>query len=109
MITDPQRARRSDPGDPDVCNVFAFHRLYTEADAVVEIDRSCRKAQIGCVECKKKMAQNLIAALAPIHEKRKFYESHPKLVDEVIYQGCDKARETARATMESVREAIKVW
>ncbi|MEJ2101345.1 MAG: tryptophan--tRNA ligase [Desulfobacterales bacterium] len=108
MITDPQRARRSDPGNPDVCNVFAFHRLYTETDGVVEIDRSCRKAQIGCVECKEKMAQNLIIALAPIREKRKFYESHPKLVDEIIYQGCDKARKAARATMESVREAIKV-
>jgi tryptophanyl-tRNA synthetase len=108
MITDPQRARRSDPGNPDVCNVFAFHRLYTETDGVVEIDRSCRKAQIGCVECKEKMAQNLIIALAPIREKRKFYESHPILVDEIIYQGCDKARKAARATMESVREAIKV-
>jgi tryptophanyl-tRNA synthetase len=108
MITDPQRARRSDPGDPDVCNVFTFHKLYTATEVVAEIDRNCRKAQIGCVECKKKMAQNLIAALAPIREKRAFYEAHPKRVDEIVYEGCEKARKTARQTMEAVRAAIKI-
>ncbi len=108
MITDPQRARRSDPGDPDVCNVFSFHKLYTGTEVLAEIDRNCRTAQIGCVECKKMMAQNLITALAPIREKRQFYEAHPKLVDEIIYEGCDRARKSARATMESVREAIKI-
>jgi tryptophanyl-tRNA synthetase len=108
MITDPQRERRSDPGNPDVCNVFTFHQLYTAAAAVAEIDRNCRQAQIGCVECKKKMAENLAAALAPIREKRAFYEAHPKRVDEIIHEGCDKARKTARTTMEAVREALKV-
>ena len=108
MITDPQRARRSDPGDPDICNVFTFHKLYTAAGEVAEIDHHCRKAQIGCVECKKKMAQNLTAALAPIREKRAFYEAHPKRVDEIVNDGCNKARKTARATMEAVRAAIKI-
>jgi tryptophanyl-tRNA synthetase len=108
MITDPQRARRSDPGDPDICNVFTFHKLYTAAGVVAEIDHHCRKAQIGCVECKKKMAQNLTAALAPIREKRAFYEAHPKRVDEIVNEGCNKARKTARATMEAVRAAIKI-
>jgi tryptophanyl-tRNA synthetase len=108
MITDPQRARRSDPGDPDICNVFTFHKLFTAAGEVAEIDHHCRKAQIGCVECKKKMAQNLTAALAPIREKRAFYEAHPKRVDEIVNEGCNKARKTARATMEAVRAAIKI-
>jgi tryptophanyl-tRNA synthetase len=108
MITDPQRARRSDPGDPDICNVFTFHKLFTAAGEVAEIDHHCRKAQIGCVECKKKMAQNLTAALAPIREKRAFYEAHPKRVDEIVNAGCNKARKTARATMEAVRAAIKI-
>jgi tryptophanyl-tRNA synthetase len=108
MITDPQRARRSDPGDPDVCNVFAFHKLYTPAEEVKEIDHDCRNALIGCVECKKRMAENLIAVLEPIREKRAYYEAHPKQVDEIIAEGCDKARKTARATMESVRAAIKI-
>jgi tryptophanyl-tRNA synthetase len=108
MITDPQRARRSDPGDPDVCNVFTFHKLYTPAEEVKEIDRDCRQAQIGCVECKKKMAENLIVALEPIREKRAYYEAHPEQVDEVIAAGCDKARKTAQETMEDVRAAIKI-
>ena len=108
MITDPQRARRSDPGNPDVCNVFDFHKLYTPAAEVQEIDSACRGAQIGCVECKAKMALNLSKALAPIREKRAYYEAHPQQVDEIIADGCDRARITARTTMESVRAAIKI-
>jgi tryptophanyl-tRNA synthetase len=108
MITDPQRARRSDPGNPDVCNVFDFHKLYTPSADVKEIDRDCRSAQIGCVECKKKMALNLIQALEPIREKRAYYEAHPQQVDEIMADGCERARKTARATMEAVRAAIKI-
>jgi tryptophanyl-tRNA synthetase len=108
MITDPQRARRSDPGNPDVCNVFSFHKLYTPAEDVKEIDRDCRQAKIGCVECKKKMAESLIVALEPVREKRAYYEAHPEQVAEVIAEGCDKAAKTARATMEDVRAAIKI-
>ncbi len=108
MITDPQRARRSDPGNPDVCNVFDFHKLYTPAAEVKEIDRDCRTAQIGCVECKKKMALNLIKALEPIREKRAYYEAHPQQVDEIMADGCDRARKTARITMNAVRAAIKI-
>jgi tryptophanyl-tRNA synthetase len=108
MITDPQRARRSDPGNPDVCNVFDFHKLYSKTDEVKEIDQDCRTAQIGCVECKKKMAHNLSIALEPIREKRAYYEAHPELVDEIIADGCDRARKKAQATMESVRAAIKI-
>jgi tryptophanyl-tRNA synthetase len=108
MITDPQRARRSDPGNPDVCNVFDFHKLYTPAAEVQEIDSACRTAQIGCVECKQKMALNLSKALEPIREKRAYYEAHPQKVDEIIADGCDRARKTARITMEAVRAAIKI-
>ena len=84
MITDPQRARRSDPGNPDVCNVFDFHNLYTDPETVKEIDEQCRTAGIGCVECKQKMAEGLIAALEPIREKRTYYEARPELVDEMV-------------------------
>jgi tryptophanyl-tRNA synthetase len=108
MITDPQRARRSDPGNPEVCNVFDFHKLYTRAEEVKEIDRDCRQAKIGCVECKKRMAQYLSKALEPIREKRAYYEARPERVEEIISDGCDKARKTARTTMESVRDAIKI-
>jgi tryptophanyl-tRNA synthetase len=108
MITDPQRARRSDPGNPDVCNVFEFHRLYTDPEMVRQIDAQCRKAQIGCVECKKIMAENLITALAPIHEKRHYYQSHPKIVDEIMIEGSAKARRIARETMQQVKLALKI-
>jgi tryptophanyl-tRNA synthetase len=108
MITDPQRARRSDPGNPDVCNVYDFHKLYTDPQTVKEIDEQCRTAGIGCVECKQKMAQGLIAALEPIREKRTYYEQRPELVEEIMVAGSNKARISARETMEVVREAVKI-
>ncbi len=92
MITDPQRARRSDPGNPDVCNVYDFHKLYTDPQTVKEIDEQCRSAGIGCVECKQKMARGLIAALDPIREKRAYYEQRPELVEEIMVAGSNKAR-----------------
>jgi tryptophanyl-tRNA synthetase len=108
MITDPQRKRRSDPGDPDVCNVFDFHKLYTDPQIVEEIDEQCRTAGIGCVECKQKMAQGLIAAFEPIREKRTYYQSRPDLVDDIMTEGSNRARRTARSTMEDVRSAIRI-
>ena len=108
MITDPQRARKSDPGNPEVCNVFEFHKIYTDIDTRQRIDKDCRSAQIGCVECKKIMAENLIKALEPIREKRIFYLEQPELVEEIIKTGSDKARAVASRTMEEVRAAIKI-
>lgn len=108
MITDPQRARKSDPGNPEVCNVFEFHKIYTDNDTQKRIDKECRSAQIGCVECKKIMAENLIIALEPIREKRMFYMDQPELVEEIINTGSDKARAVASLTMEEVRKAIKI-
>jgi tryptophanyl-tRNA synthetase len=75
---------------------------------VKEVDEQCRTAGIGCVECKQKMAQGLIAALGPIREKRAYYEARPDLVDEIMTEGSNRARRTARRTMEDVRAAIKI-
>ncbi len=108
MITDPQRARRSDPGNPDVCNVYDFHKLYTDPEMVKEIDQQCRTAGIGCVECKQKMAEGLIEALAPIRERRAYYEQRPELVQQIMVEGSNKARIKARETMELVREAVRI-
>lgn len=108
MITDPQRARRSDPGDPDVCNVFSFHKLYTDPATVADIDRQCRAARIGCVECKKLMGENLTKALEPIRDKRHYYESRLELVEDIMHAGSDRARQVARATMAEVRAAMKI-
>jgi len=108
MITDPHRARRTDRGNPDVCNVFSFHRIYSDSDTVKQIDRECRKAQIGCVECKQQMARNLIKALEPIREKRSYYDAHPDAVRAIIEKGTRRARSVARQTMEEVRAAVKI-
>jgi tryptophanyl-tRNA synthetase len=108
MLTDPQRARKSDPGDPDVCNVYEFHKFYSDSKTVDRINEECRTAKIGCVECKKIMAQNLIKALEPMREKREYYEARPQLVDDIIREGCDKARRVARRTMAEVRAAVNL-
>jgi len=106
MITDPQRARKSDPGNPDVCNVYEFHKLYSDTDTQTRLNKECRNAEIGCVDCKKIMAENLLAELTPIHEKREYYDKRPQLVTEIIEAGCEKATQIARETMREVRNAI---
>ncbi|RJQ76855.1 MAG: tryptophan--tRNA ligase [Desulfobacteraceae bacterium] len=108
MITDPQRAKRSDPGDPDICNVYEFHKLYTRPADAAQIHAQCRGAQIGCVECKKAMGGNLIQALGPIHEKRRYYQEHPEMITEIIAAGSCKAAQVAKQTMQEVRAALKI-
>ncbi|MFH1489466.1 MAG: tryptophan--tRNA ligase, partial [Pseudomonadota bacterium] len=106
MITDPQRARRSDPGDPDVCNVFSFHEIYTPKETVLQVGKDCRIAEIGCVDCKKIMAENLKKALEPIRSKRRELEANVEKVKDIIEQGNHKARMIARQTMTDVRKAV---
>jgi tryptophanyl-tRNA synthetase len=108
MLTDPQRARKNDPGNPDVCNVYEFHKLYSDSQTIERINRECRTADIGCVECKQIMAESLIAFLEPMRQKRNYYKSHPDLVDNIISNGCEKARRVARQTMAEVSAAIKI-
>ena len=108
MITDPQRARRTDPGDPGVCNVFSFHEIYTPEDIVKQIDGDCRTAAIGCVDCKKIMAANLIKALEPMKEKRSSLESDIDTVKDIMAQGNKKAKSIAQKTMAEVREAVNI-
>ena len=108
MITDPQRARKNDPGNPEVCNVFEFHKLYSDKTTVDTVNKECRTAGIGCVECKKMMAKNLIRALEPIRGKREYYEGKPELLDEIFAAGSNKARKIAQKTMEEVKSVVKV-
>ena len=108
MLTDPARKRRSDPGNPDICPVFAYHKLFSPAETVEMVNRECRCAGIGCVEDKKLMADNLVQALAPLQERRRQYENNPKLVWEILEEGSGKARQTAQATMEEVRAAMNL-
>ncbi len=108
MITDPQRAKRSDPGDPGVCNVFSFHEIYSPPETVARIDEECRKADIGCVECKKLMAEALKQYLAPVRERRRELETRPDQVKEIMAEGNKRARNVALDTMDQVRAAVKL-
>ena len=106
MFTDPKRARRSDPGTPETCPVHAYHRLYNAPERIEYIADSCKKAEIGCVECKREIAEKLIEALKPVREKREYYEKNPDEVKKIIEEGSRKARAEAQKTMELVREAL---
>ena len=108
MITDPQRARKSDPGDPGICNVFSFHEIYTPQDVVQAIDKDCRGAAIGCVECKRIMAGNLTTALAPIRQRREELLADLESVRDIVALGNAKAQAIARETMIEVREAVGI-
>jgi tryptophanyl-tRNA synthetase len=108
MVTDPQRMRRSDPGNPDICNVYEFHKIYSDPETLEPIAPQCRQAEIGCVECKRIMAKSLIAAMAPMHERRARFKADPQRVKEIIAAGSQKAREGAKATMDEVRAAIRI-
>ena len=108
MITDPQRMKKSDPGNPDICNVFEFHKLYSDQATVDRVNSECRAAEIGCVDCKKRMAEFLVTELAPVQEKRKYYEDRKQDVKEIIITGNEKASSVAKSTMEEVRTAIKI-
>lgn len=105
MVTDPQRRYRSDPGRPEVCNVFAFHGFFS-AEQVEEIESQCRSAEIGCVDCKKALARNLAAALAPFRQRRAELASDENLVWDVLSDGANRATAIAQKTLEEVK--IKV-
>jgi tryptophanyl-tRNA synthetase len=108
MVTDPQRAYRKDPGDPDVCNLFPYHRIHTESAVVADIDAQCRRAGIGCRECKQILIKRVQEFLAPIQEKRQYYFTHQEEVEEIIQAGTGRAREVAQHTMAEVRDAMRI-
>jgi tryptophanyl-tRNA synthetase len=109
MMTDPQRVRRTDPGRPEVCPVFAYHKLFSTNETVCRVDKECRTAEIGCVDCKGLMADALVRWIEPIQAKRRELEAQPERVWESLKEGSDEARKTAKKTMKRVREAIFGW
>jgi tryptophanyl-tRNA synthetase len=108
MFTDPQRMRKSDPGNPEICNVFTFHGLYSAPQMVQEIDAGCRSAAIGCTDCKKMLAQRIAEALQPVHERRDYYLRNMSEIAQIIEEGNRKATVIARQTMDEVRVAVKI-
>jgi tryptophanyl-tRNA synthetase len=109
MLTDPQRVRRTDPGRPEICPVFAYHKLFSPPDTVARIDHDCRSAAIGCVDCKKEMADNLVKWIEPIQARRKQFEANPQQVWDILDTGSKQAQKVARKTMKRVRNAIFQW
>jgi tryptophanyl-tRNA synthetase len=109
MLTDPQRVKRTDPGRPEICPVFAWHKLFSPAATVARVDQECRTAAIGCVDCKKLMAENLVTWIEPVQARRREFEAHPKRVWDILDAGGKKAHASARRTMKRVRNAIFQW
>jgi tryptophanyl-tRNA synthetase len=106
MITDPARKRRTDPGNPDVCPVYDWHKLFSPPETLAWSADGCRSAGIGCIECKMAMADNLIKWIEPVRARREEYAAHPDKVLRILDDGSVKAREVARKTMARVREAV---
>ena len=108
MVTDPQRIKRTDPGNPDVCNVFTLHKVFTSKEDVDMINLECRRAGIGCVDCKKRFAASLNINLEPFRAKRAEIAAQPDLVQSVLDNGARRARAIAEKTMKEVREAVQL-
>jgi tryptophanyl-tRNA synthetase len=106
MQTDPARVRRTDPGDPDKCPVWNLHQVYSRAEVKDWVQKGCRSAGIGCLECKQPVIEAVNAEIAPIRERAGQFEDDPTLVRNIIQDGCEKATDLANDTMRDVREAM---
>jgi len=106
MVTDPQRQRRSDPGRPEVCNVFSFHKVFSSPEEVQMVDNEGRRAGIGCVDCKKLMARNLNAHLEPFRQRRAEYAANTDYGWNILQEGRRRASLIAEQTMKEVRAAV---
>jgi len=106
MKTDPARVRRSDPGDPDKCPVWDLHKIYSDEKTRDWVQVGCRSAGIGCLDCKQPVIDSVLKELAVFRERAREYEANPELVRGIVSDGCERAREAARATMSEVREAV---
>jgi tryptophanyl-tRNA synthetase len=106
MVTDPARVRRTDPGNPHVCPVFALHKIFSDPTTIQKVEVGCTTAGIGCIECKGWAADGLLETLAPMQERRKKYEVNPKLAWDILEAGSARARKIADRTMQEVRDSM---
>ena len=108
MMTDPARKRRNDPGNPEVCPVFDYHKVFSSTETIAEVDQGCRSAGIGCVECKGWLFDSHQNKLGPIYERRLHYENNRQEVIDVLEEGATRARSKARETTSQVRSVMKL-
>jgi len=106
-VTDPARRYRSDPGHPDICNIFSLHKFFTPS-RVEEIASECRTADIGCVDCKKMLARSISSTLEPFREKRAILASKPNYVTEILADGANRAEAIAKETMKEVKDRMRL-
>jgi len=108
MPTDPARIKLTDPGNPNKCPVWQMHKIYSSEDTLNWVTEGCTKAKIGCIECKKPIVDAVTSELSPIQEEISKYQSNPNLIQEIIFEGSERARAVARDTMEEVRDAMGI-
>lgn len=108
MMTDPARVRRHDPGNPDVCPVYDFHKIFSPLPVIEQINRECRTAAIGCIDCKKLVADRLVERMTPIWEARAALTKEPSRLEEIVEEGSRKAGEVAKATLHDATEAMRI-
>lgn len=108
FFTDPQKLRKGDPGRPHLCPVFFYHKIFTSPEQTKQIEADCKSGALGCVDCKRLMFEGLNAFLEPIREKRAQVEGSLKELKDIFLEGSEKARQTARQTLEEVREKMRL-
>jgi tryptophanyl-tRNA synthetase len=106
MPTDPARVRRTDPGEPERCPVWQLHQVYSNEDTQAWVQKGCRSAGIGCLECKQPVIDAMLAEQQPWRERAQPYLDDPSLLRSIVADGCERARKTAQETMRDVREAM---
>ena len=108
MVTDPARVRRNDPGNPDVCPVYDFHKIYSPQAAQEQINKDCRTATIGCIDCKKLVADRIVERMTPVWDARGHLSKDPAYLNDILTEGSNRAGEIAKATLHDVTEAMKI-
>lgn len=108
MVTDPARVRRHDPGNPDVCPVYDFHKIFSLPPVQQQIDRECRTAAIGCIDCKKLVADRIVERMTPMWDARAALTKDPARLDDIVRDGSRKAGAVAKATLADVNEAMQI-
>ena len=106
MQTDPARIRRTDPGDPDKCPVWHLHKIFSDGDTQAWVQEGCRSAGIGCLDCKGRLADAVVVEISAIRQRAQEFEENPDLVRGIIAEGCEKARDVARQSLEEVQSAM---
>ncbi len=108
MVTDPARVRRSDPGNPEICNVFSYHKIFSDKETIDRVDAGCRTAGIGCIECKKWMYERMETVLAPIRAERKRIVESGLSVRDILAEGTERAGAVSAKKMKEVRDAVGI-